>query len=491
MSVFVPPARARARRPSAAVAAISVLASAGYLLANLLPAFLDAVRTGLGLSAAAAGALGTAVLLGSALAGAVVTRAAGRSGRARLARIGLLLMVGGFAVAAVTGATWLAVAGSIVGGAGGGMALTVATAAMAATPDPARTSGVALLAVALSGTVLYALVPLLGGGRGATVGLMAAVGLGALLMVRHLPASAASADPAGKDPDPAPHRTAGLLLTTAVGVRSVAMNAVWAIAAGVGTDRVGLSAGTVRALCAACLLAGVVGVVVAGSAGRGRARTTPLVAAVCAGGLAALTMTLAPAGGVALYAVGLLGWNASCQAVTTYVLGVAAVLDGRGRWGALAMAANTFGAACGPIVGLSALAAFGAPATGALIALTAVLCAVPIGRAAHTADALSRPTPPITGAAPAPLRTRPTGRFIPAQRTPGTVSGTLPAGAPPHATPHAPPHATSRPSRRPPRRPKSRASARGTAGVGRPPGAPTLATPARQDGRHGEDKQRW
>ncbi|MYW04092.1 MFS transporter, partial [Streptomyces sp. SID3343] len=253
------------------------------------------------------------------------------------------------------------------GGAGSGIALTVATAAMAGTPDPGRTSGVALLAVALSGTFLYALVPLLGGGRGATVGLMSAVGIGALLMVRHLPA-AGSAARAGSAVDPAPHRAAGLMLTGAVGVRSVAMNAVWAIAAGVGTDRVGLSTGTVGTLCAACLLAGVAGVLVATAAGRGRPRTVPLVVAVGAGGLAGLALTLAPAGGFTLYAVSLLGWNASCQAVTTYVLGVAAGLDERGRWSGLAMAANTFGAACGPLVGLSLLAAVGAPGTGVAIA---------------------------------------------------------------------------------------------------------------------------
>ncbi|MYW03237.1 MFS transporter, partial [Streptomyces sp. SID3343] len=136
MSVFTLPARARASRPPASVAAIAVLASAGYLMANLLPVFLAAVRTGLGLSPAAAGAVGTAVLLGSALAGAAATRAAGRAGRARLARVGLLGMVGGFAVAALTGSTWLAVTGSVLGGAGSGIALTVATAAMAGTPDP-------------------------------------------------------------------------------------------------------------------------------------------------------------------------------------------------------------------------------------------------------------------------------------------------------------------------------------------------------------------
>ncbi|MFJ8737777.1 MFS transporter [Embleya sp. NPDC127516] len=398
MSVFTLPARARASRsdaararasrPGAAVAAISVLASAGYLMANLLPIFLDAVRTGLGLSGTAAGAIGTAVLLASALAGAGITRAAGRAGRERPARAGLLLMVGGFTLAALTGSTWLAVTGAIVGGAGSGMALTVATAAMAGTADPARTSGLALLAVALSGTALYVLVPVLGGGRGATVGVLAAVGLGALPMVRHLPAPAATLDPAAAL-GPAPQRRTGLLLTTAVGVRSVAMNALWAIAAGVGTDRVGLSAAMVSALCAACLLAGVVGVVIATSVGRGRARTVPLVTAVGAGGLAALALTLAPPGGVALYAVGLLGWNASCQAVTTYVLGVAAGLDARGRWSGLAMSANTFGTACGPIVGLSALAAFGAPATGALIALTAALCTLPFAHAARTADTLT------------------------------------------------------------------------------------------------------
>ncbi|MEU0936511.1 MFS transporter [Embleya sp. NPDC005971] len=411
MFVFTLPARARAARSGSAVAAISILASAGFLMANLLPAFLDAVRTGLGLSGTAAGAIGTAALLGSALAGAAVTRAAGGTGRLRQARIGLLLMVGGFALAAITGNTWLAVAGAIVGGAGSGMALTVATAAMAGTRDPGRTSGIAMLVVALSGTGLYALVPLLGGGRLATVGLMATVGLGALPMVRHLPA-AAPAD-ASAAVGPAPHRRAGLLLTTAFGVRSVAMNALWAIASGVGTDRVGLSAKTVSVLCAGCLLAGVLGVVVATWTGRGRTKTVPLITAVAAGAMAVLAVTCAPRGGLVLYAVGLLGWNASCQAVTTYVLGVAGTLDERGRWSGPAMSANTFGAACGPIVGLTALGAFGAPATGALIAVTAALCIVPLAHAAHTASTLAGRAPrtvPVVILAPrrpSPITTMP------------------------------------------------------------------------------------
>ncbi|MFF7246139.1 MFS transporter [Embleya sp. NPDC008237] len=433
MSVFTLPARARAGRSGAAVAAISILASAGYLMANLLPAFLDAVRTGLGLSGTAAGAIGTAVLLGSAVAGAAVTRAAGGAGRERQARIGLLLMVGGFTVAAITGSTRLAVAAAIVGGAGSGMALTVATAAMAGTRDPARTSGIALLAVALSGTVLYTLVPLLGGGRLATVGVMAAVGLGALPMVRHLPVAVAPAD-AAVALGPAPHRRTGLLLTAAVGVRSVAMNALWAIASGVGTDRVGLSTETVSALCAGCLLAGVVGVVVATSGGRGRSRTVPLVAAVGAGGAAALMSTFAPRGGLVLYAVGLLGWNASCQAVTTYVLGVAAALDERGRWSALAMSANTFGAACGPVVGLSALGAFGAPTTGTLIAITAALCALPLAHAAHTASAVARDTAASTHAsAPVERISIPTQRSA-RQRTRVALPADQPPSRPPGAS---------------------------------------------------------
>ena len=106
-----------------------------------------------------AGAVGSALLLGSATAGFTLAAHVARLGPRRLARAGLLLAAAGYGTAALTTALPAVVAGAVLGGLGSGTATAVAATGIAAQSDPHRVSTQGLLSVsALAGT-LYLTIP--------------------------------------------------------------------------------------------------------------------------------------------------------------------------------------------------------------------------------------------------------------------------------------------------------------------------------------------
>ncbi|WP_431964639.1 hypothetical protein [Actinacidiphila sp. bgisy160] len=89
--------------PSRALLPLVALFCVGYLAPYLMPTVVGRLATGLALSGSQAGAVGSALLLGSACAEFTPASPVDRTGRARPARYGLLVIAGGFATAAVTG----------------------------------------------------------------------------------------------------------------------------------------------------------------------------------------------------------------------------------------------------------------------------------------------------------------------------------------------------------------------------------------------------
>lgn len=115
-------------RPRAAWPLVAVF-TAGYLAAYLLPTLVARLSTHLGLSAAQAGLVGSALLLSSATAGFSLAGRVEVYGLRRPARIGLLLAIAGYGCAALTGSVPLVVMGAMIGGFGSGTATAVAAAA--------------------------------------------------------------------------------------------------------------------------------------------------------------------------------------------------------------------------------------------------------------------------------------------------------------------------------------------------------------------------
>ena len=217
-----------------------------------------------------AGAVGSALLLGSATAGFTLAAHVERLGPRRLARAGLLLAAAGYGTAALTTALPAVVAGAVLGGFGSGTATAVAATGIAARRDPHRVSTLGLLSVSALAGALYLTIPHLGPGHGlplAALALTAACSSWpgdrpARRARRPPPRSARRNGPAA----PPPRRSDVLAVTLLCGPWRRTRSG--ASAAGSALTQAGLSEVTVGAVFATALGAGLLGVIGGECAGR-------------------------------------------------------------------------------------------------------------------------------------------------------------------------------------------------------------------------------
>ncbi|MEV7401266.1 MFS transporter [Streptomyces sp. NPDC091267] len=361
-------------RPRAAWPLVAVF-TAGYLAAYLLPTIVGRLSTYLGLSAAQAGLVGSALLLSSASAGFCLAGRTEAYGPQRPARIGLVLAALGYGCAALAGSVPLVVMGVVVGGFGSGTATAVAAAGIAAQRDPHRTSSLGLLSVSATAGVLYLTIPHLGGGHRLP---FASIALVALLV---WPATSRLGGPAPAGPAvPAsgrlPHRRSGLLLAGGMLVWSMAQNALWGVSSRIGVVQAGLSEVTVGAVFAAALGAGLLGVMGAGVLGARLGRAVPIgLGTVIIAGSIVLSSSAVDLGS---FATGEIAWNTFYPVVLSYLIGLAASLDVRGRWAVLAGSASSVGVACGPLLGSVLSEESGYPVMGLLLGAVTLLVAAPV-----------------------------------------------------------------------------------------------------------------
>lgn len=301
-----------------------------------------------------------------------------RFGPRRLARAGLLLAVAGYGTAALTTTIPLVVLGAIVGGLGSGTITTVAATGIAGLRDPHRTTTLGLLGVsALAGT-LYLTIPHLGPGHGHPLAAIAGTALLVLPVTRHLPTTAhtRATRTLRATATPLPHRRAGLVLATTMLCWSLAQNSLWGVSGRIGLRQAGLTEVTVGAVFATALGAGLLGVIGAGALGPRLGRALPI-----GGGTALIAGCIAlsaAATDLTSFATGEIAWNTFYPVVLSYVIGLAASLDQRGRWAVLVGSASSLGTACGPLVGSLLSARAGYPAMGVILALGLLLITVPM-----------------------------------------------------------------------------------------------------------------
>lgn len=365
------------------------LFTAGYLAPYLLPTTVGRLDAYLPLSPTQAGAIGSALLLSSAAAGFLLASRVDRVGPRTLARTGLALAALGYGTAALTTNLYAMIAGAVLGGFGSGTATTVAATGIAGRPDPHRTTTLGLLSVSALAGAVYLTVPHLGPGHGLPLAALALAAAAVWPLTAALPGRDATATAAlvtARPRSPLPRLRAGVVLAVTMTCWSLAQNSLWGVSGRIGLTQAGLSEATVGAVFAIALGAGLLGVVGAGALGTRLGRALPIGAGTTV--IAACIVLSASATDLMSFAAGEIAWNTLYPIVLSYVIGLAAALDPRGRWAVLVGSASSLGTACGPLTGSLLSAHTGYPAMGAVLAAGLLLIAVPM-----TAVALRTPSP--------------------------------------------------------------------------------------------------
>ncbi|MEU3844175.1 MFS transporter [Streptomyces sp. NPDC028635] len=376
------------------------LFTAGYLAPYLLPTTVGRLDSGLPLTATQAGAVGSALLLGSATAGFLLASRVERIGARLLARLGLTLALLGYGGAALTTAVPAVVAGAVIGGFGSGTITAVAATGIAAQRDPHRTTTVGLLGVSALAAALCLTIPHLGPGHAQPLAAIALTALAVWPLTSRLPVrTAAPAHPRRAPAARLPQLRAGLLLAAAMPCWSLAQNALWGVSGRIGLTQAHLSESAVGAVFAVALVAGLLGVTGAGAIGPRFGRTAPIGAGtVLIAGCIALS---ASATGLTSFAAGEIAWNAFYPIVLSYLIGLAASLDPQGRWAVLVGSASSLGTAAGPLTGSVLAAQAGFPVMGAVLAAGLLVIAVPMTVVARSAGRRTLPVVEVPVESPA------------------------------------------------------------------------------------------
>ncbi|MGW3137100.1 MFS transporter [Streptomyces sp. NPDC001139] len=351
------------------------LFTAGYLAPYLLPTTVGRLDSGLPLTTTQAGALGSALLLSSASAGFVLASRVERIGARTLARIGLTLAVLGYGTAALTGSVPAVVVGALIGGFGSGTATTVAATGIAAQPDPHRTTTLGLLGVSALAGAVYLTVPHLGPGHGQPLAAIALTALAVWPLTGRLPVRTAAAH-SPLDGGRLPHRRSGAVLAATMLCWSLAQNALWGVSGRIGLSQAHLTEAAVGAVFAVALGAGLLGVTVAGAIGPRFGRALPVGGGTAV--IAGCVVLSASAADLMSFAAGEIAWNLLYPVVLSYVIGLAASLDPRGRWAVLVGSASSLGTAAGPLTGSVLATRAGFPMMGAVLACGLLVIAVPM-----------------------------------------------------------------------------------------------------------------
>ncbi|MEU8650077.1 MFS transporter [Streptomyces sp. NPDC048737] len=353
------------------------LFTAGYLAPYLLPTVVGRLDSGLPLSATRAGAVGSALLLGSASAGFALASRVERIGARTLARVGLVLAVVGYGGAALAGSVPAVVAGAVLGGFGSGTATTVAATRIAAEPDPHRASALGLLGVSALAGAVYLTVPHLGPGHGQPLAAIALTAVAVWPLTGRLPGRTAPA-PARHAGGSArlPHLRSGLLLAAAMPCWSLVQNSLWGVSGRIGLTQAGLDEAGVGVVFAVALGAGLLGVLGAGALGARLGRALPIGGGTVL--IAGCVVVSASATGPGSFAAGEIAWNVLYPVVLSYLIGLAASLDPRGRWAVLVGSASSLGTAAGPLTGSLLAERAGFPVMGLVLGAGLLVVAVPM-----------------------------------------------------------------------------------------------------------------
>jgi predicted MFS family arabinose efflux permease len=356
----------------AVASALAVGVTVGYLGSNVMPVLLDGITHTRHLSNTAAGGVGTAQLLATAVMALALTARAGRPGRVALARWGLAAAATRFAASVLAPGAVVLGATNVLAGLGLGMVGAIALAALPCTSDPDRATTITVFVNVLGVAVMVAAVPMVDQliGYGSGFVLIALVCAAAIPLMGRLPEAPPVAD-GGTPPGLAdlPHKARGAVLCAGTALFAAADIGLWSYAAIIGGEHVGLAEGSLIVILSLGVVAGLIGVVAAAwVSGRWR-RTGPLAGFLVLGGVA--KFLIAVSASPVVFAVSIAVWNASYPAIVLLLLTIGSALDVRGRWNAALGGALGLGTALGPLIA-------GAALDGGYLTLGVVLGAVTI-----------------------------------------------------------------------------------------------------------------
>lgn len=340
---------------------------------NVMPVFIDDFASRAGLSDAGAGLIGAAQLTATAVVTLLLAGRAARTGRVRMARVGLVLTAfGSVSVAVADDPVPLLLTNLLLGG-GLGVVYAAATAALAAVEDSDRAS-----AVAVSGTVAVAALMIIAvpvaneqwGGAGFLV--LAACCLPAWFLVNRLPENPGAVAVGARQDRP------GVVLLLGTAVLWAITQGTWAYASVLGREHTGLPATTVSVVLAVSSVVALVGAVAGTPAARrfGRLKSMGVFVIVEAVSMAVVVLSDEPV----LFTAAAVVWQACQLAVLVQMVAAAAMLDPSGRWVASLSGASALGTGAGPLVVGLLLDNAGAEVLGAVFAVGMLVASLPLLR---------------------------------------------------------------------------------------------------------------
>ena len=345
---------------------------------NVMPVFIDDFASRAGLSGAGAGLIGAAQLTATAVVTLLLAGRAARTGRVRMARVGLVLTAfGSVSVAVADDPVPLLLTNLLLGG-GLGVVYAAATAALAAVEDSDRAS-----AVAVSGTVAVAALMIIAvpvaneqwGGAGFLV--LAACCLPAWFLVNRLP-EYPRVENRGAVAVGARQDRPGVVLLLGTAVLWAITQGTWAYASVLGREHTGLPATTVSVVLAVSSVVALVGAVAGTPAARrfGRLKSMGVFVIVEAVSMAVVVLSDEPV----LFTAAAVVWQACQLAVLVQMVAAAAMLDPSGRWVASLSGASALGTGAGPLVVGLLLDNAGAEVLGAVFAVGMLVASLPLLR---------------------------------------------------------------------------------------------------------------
>jgi predicted MFS family arabinose efflux permease len=381
--------------------ALAVGVTLGYLGSNVMPVLLGGITTSRDLSNTAAGAIGTAQLLTTAVVALALTARAGRPGRVLLARWGLVAAAVGFGVSMVAPDALTLVLTNVVAGFGLGMVGAMALAALPSTDNPDRATAITVLVNVLGVAVMVAAIPLVDAvfGYGGGFILIAVVCLAALPIMGRLPDAPAVVTDAKPGLADLPHKGRGAVLAVGTALFAAADIGLWSYAQIIGEKHAGLSETALVVVLSLGVVAGLIGVVAAAwLSGRrsGRLsghwrRSGPLLFFLLLGAVAKLFIALSTS--PVVFAVCIALWNATYPAIVLLLVTIGTALDVRGRWNAALGGALGLGTAIGPLVAGAALDVGYVTLGGVMLAITTVAVVLITSMAYRTDQEVSDRTP--------------------------------------------------------------------------------------------------
>jgi len=340
-----------ARDPFAYTVAACAANGLAFIIPNTSPFVIGALVTGFPMSEADAGLVLTLELLAMGAAALGVAPFIARLPRRRLAIAAAILVV--LANAAVVGGALVPgftglVTARLIAGAGAGLVLATANAAVAASVSPPRLYGLTLM---VGWLVSAALGPIMAFSVQAA-GYAGAYGVWLCLAIVAVPllAGIGAGPPARATPAGIPDRALvpGLLHVCGVVLVGLSMMAYYAFVERLG-QHVGFSLEQVGVLFSAIAGAGALGAGIAGLVGARQGLLRPLLAGTLVH--AAVVVLAVNTDSRLLFAAGAIAEGFSFMYLLAYMLAVAAALDPAGRWAAAAGGAFVASTGIGPYAG--------------------------------------------------------------------------------------------------------------------------------------------